>query len=255
MAVNLNLEDSSITEILVTGTSVSMRGTTWNDEDLTLVFADPLYFEDRGLIGGDLSHIVVIEDAEAVENACKRAEEDPVRFSLMEMYGAWSDEPLFRIVASSVSHRGCTSPQWRHTWGDDSIHWIEPGGERLATEPPAVGQVALISIPDDLPTPTEPVWALFEPALAVANGWCECPEELSRSAFVQGRVVPPDAPEGELAPLSVELSRRLCGFRVDAVLLFSEIPDRRPPFPWTRSPSRSASTVRPQSPRCAPPVR
>ena len=103
MTANLSLEDSTITEILVTGTSVSMRGTAWNDEDLTIVFADPLFFEDRGLIGVELSHIIVVEGSEAVEHACNRAEEDPVRFSLMEIYGAWSDEPLFRIVASSVS--------------------------------------------------------------------------------------------------------------------------------------------------------
>lgn len=82
---------------------MSLYAKDWQDKDIVVVFSDPLFMEDYGLVGEELSHLDTLPESDAKQTACLRTEEDPANYSSMLIYGAWSDEPLFHVVASRVA--------------------------------------------------------------------------------------------------------------------------------------------------------
>lgn len=113
-------------------------------------------------------------------------------------------------------------------YGD--ARWLDPGAilssgddGRCSDVAPTPGSERLINL--ILPEGADleaPFWALYEPALVIANGWSECPETLDASAFVRCRalaVVRAGKPGREASWLSVI---------VDEVLPFPMLIDRYP---------------------------
>jgi hypothetical protein len=103
-------------------------------------------------------------------------------------------------------------------YGD--ARWIDPGaslpgGDDFPSSDiaPAPGSERLINL--ILPKGADleaPFWAIFEPALATANGWSDCPETLDASAFARCRalaIASPGVPGRTPAWLSVAVDEVL----------------------------------------------
>ena len=99
----LNLADAHIDDLRAAQDSVDLRLTTWDGKPLRLLFSGVIAFESEGALGTDLSHLTAGGHIDYVRRAADRAEIDEAAVRCFAFVSSWSDVPVLKIVARTMS--------------------------------------------------------------------------------------------------------------------------------------------------------
>jgi phosphoserine phosphatase len=100
--LGIELSDAVISKIVIEAGQVRLHLKDWQEVGHSMVFANVLMIEDYGIVGEDVSHMSCSSSEGVVLEACRRAGEDPSAYQCFSLFGAWSDDPMLRLVALSV---------------------------------------------------------------------------------------------------------------------------------------------------------
>ncbi len=103
--LSVDVADATVARIEMHRDHVDVHLVLWDEASAVLGVRDSIWLEDNGSVGQTISSWRRVEQAELVEEACRRHGEDPAGYVLIEVLGAWEEEPLLRAVAADAALR------------------------------------------------------------------------------------------------------------------------------------------------------
>ena len=93
--------DATITKLVIEDTVARMTVRNWRDEIDVLVFDDVAGIESFSFLNVDLSHGEDLRDDVFLQRCCAAGEEQASEFHCFQLFSAWSESPILKIVARS----------------------------------------------------------------------------------------------------------------------------------------------------------
>lgn len=99
----LNLADGQVIKFSSLESQFCVDCLDWQGETITLIFDGSVGLELFDIVGEDLSHAEITLDDPFIERSSRIARDNIEGLMCFSLWSAWSNEPIMRIVARSVT--------------------------------------------------------------------------------------------------------------------------------------------------------